>query len=239
MKPMNGTEPKAFFFAGGLSEPHYKTPWYLRRHAEAEWLSPEQYQTLKRLIDVIFCLIALPVALLLMAICIIAIKIDTPGPAFFIQRRTGRGGHRFKMYKLRTMVTNAEELKEKLVHLNGLSYPDFKIAEDPRITRVGNFLRRTSLDELPQIFNVLLGDMTLIGPRPTSFSASTYSLWHTARLEAKPGITGLWQVLGRSELDFDDRLRLDIAYLRNQSLQLDAKILWRTIGAVIHGRGAS
>jgi lipopolysaccharide/colanic/teichoic acid biosynthesis glycosyltransferase len=143
------------------------------------------------------------------------------------------------MYKLRTMVKNAEELKEKYMHLNLLTYPDFKIANDPRITRVGRFLRKTSLDELPQIFNVLRGDMTLVGPRPTSFKASTYSLWHTTRLELKPGLTGLWQVGGRNELDFDERVRLDIAYLRNQSLWLDLQIMFRTIGAVFSGRGAN
>ena len=120
-----------------------------------------------------------------------------------------------------------------------LSYPDFKMADDPRITRVGRFLRRTSLDELPQLINVLLGQMSLVGPRPTSFGADTYSLWHTARLEVDPGLSGLWQVSGRNELDFDERLRLDIAYLRNRCLWLDAQILFRTIGSVITGRGAN
>jgi lipopolysaccharide/colanic/teichoic acid biosynthesis glycosyltransferase len=137
------------------------------------------------------------------------------------------------------MVRNSEELKAQYMHLNELTFPDFKISNDPRVTRVGRFLRKTSLDELPQIFNVLKGDMSLVGPRPTSFAASTYSLWHTARLDAKPGITGLWQVSGRSELDFDDRLRLDIAYLRNRSLWLDLRILLRTIGCVVSTRGAN
>jgi lipopolysaccharide/colanic/teichoic acid biosynthesis glycosyltransferase len=175
----------------------------------------------------------------MLAICCLAIRLDSPGPIFFFQFRTGRGGRRFKMYKLRTMVKNAEELKEKYMHLNLLTYPDFKIANDPRITRVGRFLRKTSLDELPQIFNVLRGDMTLVGPRPTSFKASTYSLWHTTRLELKPGLTGLWQVGGRNELDFDERVRLDIAYLRNQCLWLDLQIMFRTVGAVFSGRGAN
>ena len=143
------------------------------------------------------------------------------------------------MYKLRTMVKNAAELKAQLAHLNELSWPDFKIKNDPRVTRVGAFLRRTSLDELPQIFNVLAGDMSLVGPRPTSFAADTYSLWHTARLEVKPGLTGLWQISGRSELQFDDRLRLDIAYIRSRCLKVDILILFRTVGAVFNGRGAS
>jgi lipopolysaccharide/colanic/teichoic acid biosynthesis glycosyltransferase len=211
-------------------------PWF-ERHSEP-LLGAVAYRRAKRLLDLAVCLAVLPVALLVLAVCYIAIKLDSPGPALFKQNRTGKGGRRFKMYKLRTMVQNAEELKAKLLHLNSLSYPDFKINDDPRITRVGKLLRKTSLDELPQIFNVLLGDMSLVGPRPTSFSASTYSLWHTARLEARPGLTGLWQVSGRAELDFDERLRLDIAYLRNRCLWIDMKILVRTFGAVFSGRGA-
>jgi lipopolysaccharide/colanic/teichoic acid biosynthesis glycosyltransferase len=156
-----------------------------------------------------------------------------------MQERTGKGGRRFKIYKLRTMVVNAEALKSLYLHLNEQSYPDFKIRNDPRITRVGRILRKTSLDELPQIFNVLRGDMSLIGPRPTSFSADTYSLWHTTRLDITPGITGLWQVSGRNGLEFNDRLRLDIAYLQYQCLWLDIRILVRTIGCIFNGSGAN
>jgi lipopolysaccharide/colanic/teichoic acid biosynthesis glycosyltransferase len=184
-------------------------------------------------------LIALPLVLLLITLCALAVWLDSPGPLFFYQQRTGIGGRRFKMWKLRTMVVNAEELKVTLAHLNELTYPDFKITNDPRVTRVGRILRRTSLDELPQLLNVLTGDMSLVGPRPTSFSANTYCLWHTARLELKPGITGLWQISGRADVDFDERLRLDIAYLRNRSLLLDVQILCRTVGAVISSRGAN
>ncbi|HSL69441.1 MAG TPA: sugar transferase, partial [Longimicrobiales bacterium] len=152
--------------------------------------------------------------------------------------RTGLGGRRFRMYKLRTMVRDAETLKAKYAHLSVLHYPDFKILDDPRVTRVGRFLRRTSLDELPQIFNVLRGEMSLVGPRPTSFAAETYRLWHTTRLDVKPGLTGLWQVCGRNELEFDDRLRLDIAYVRHRCLALDLVILARTVGVVLRGKGA-
>jgi lipopolysaccharide/colanic/teichoic acid biosynthesis glycosyltransferase len=197
------------------------------------------YRRAKRALDLAFCVLVLPLVLPLLALCALAIRLDTPGPVFFFQLRTGRGGRRFRMYKLRTMRRDAEKLKADLAHLNVLSYPDFKIIGDPRITRVGHLLRRSSLDELPQIFNVLRGDMSLVGPRPTSFSAETYRLWHTARLEVQPGITGLWQVSGRNELDFDDRLRLDIAYVRNRSLALDLGILLRTFSAVISGRGAN
>jgi lipopolysaccharide/colanic/teichoic acid biosynthesis glycosyltransferase len=142
------------------------------------------------------------------------------------------------MLKLRTMVKNAHELREKYAHLNECSYPDFKITNDPRMTRCGRILRKLSLDELPQLLNVLRGDMTLVGPRPTSFGPETYRLWHTARLEVKPGLTGLWQVSGRADVDFDDRLRLDIAYIRNRGLWLDMQILFRTFGAVVSRKGA-
>jgi lipopolysaccharide/colanic/teichoic acid biosynthesis glycosyltransferase len=136
------------------------------------------------------------------------------------------------------MVPNAEELKAKYAHLNELQWPDFKITNDPRITRVGKFLRKTSLDELPQLLNVLKGEMSLVGPRPTSFGPETYKLWHTSRLDVMPGMTGLWQVFGRAQLEFDDRLRLDIAYIERASLLLDIYILFMTIFAVFQQRGA-
>jgi lipopolysaccharide/colanic/teichoic acid biosynthesis glycosyltransferase len=191
------------------------------------------------MLDICICAAVLPLVALVLLLCAAAIRIDSPGPIFFTQLRTGRGGKRFKMLKLRTMVKDADALKEKYAHLNELSYPDFKISDDPRITRVGRVLRKTSLDELPQIMNVLTGDMSLVGPRPTSFAASTYRLWHTARLEVQPGITGLWQISGRNELDFDARLRLDVAYIRRRGFALDLEILLRTFGSVLSGRGAN
>ncbi|MDH5244364.1 MAG: sugar transferase, partial [Chloroflexota bacterium] len=136
-----------------------------------------------------------------------------------------------------TMVRNAEELKPSLQHLNILPPPDFKIPNDPRITRVGKFLRKTSLDELPQILNVLRGDMSIVGPRPTSFAASTYALWHSERLEVTPGITGLWQIRGRGTVTFDERLRLDIEYIEQRSLGLDLRIIALTGLAVFRGSG--
>jgi lipopolysaccharide/colanic/teichoic acid biosynthesis glycosyltransferase len=174
-----------------------------------------------------------------LALCIIAIKLDSKGPVFFPQKRTGKGGRKFRMYKFRTMVVNANELKEHYQHLNTLTYPDFKIPNDPRITRVGRFLRKSSLDEFPQLLNVLRGDMSLVGPRPTSFCSSTYDLWQTARLGVKPGITGLWQVSGRANIDFDERARLDIEYIRNQSFWYDIKILFRTFRCVLKRDGAT
>jgi lipopolysaccharide/colanic/teichoic acid biosynthesis glycosyltransferase len=214
-----------------------RRPWYERRgHA---WIEGRAYESVKRGVDLAGGIVLLPATLVALGLCWMAIKLDSPGPAFFTQVRTGRGGKRFRMFKLRTMVRDAEALKSSYMHLNQLAYPDFKIAHDPRITRVGRILRKTSLDELPQVFNVLQGVMSLVGPRPTSFSSETYRLWHTVRLELKPGMTGLWQVSGRNELDFDDRVRLDVAYLRNRCLALDLKILARTFLAVFRGRGAN
>ena len=195
------------------------------------------YWPLKRAIDVGLCLLFAPVILPVMALCALAVRLDSRGPVLFRQQRTGRHGRRFPMYKFRTMLRNAEELKAQLAHLNVLPPPDFKIPNDPRITSVGRFLRKTSLDELPQILNVVRGDMSLVGPRPTSFASSTYSLWHTERLEVPPGITGLWQVHGRNSTTFDERLRLDIDYIRNMSLGLDFKILMRTVVAVVRRSG--
>ena len=196
------------------------------------------YRIVKRLIDVTLCLILLVLALPVLAVCALLIWIEDPGPVLLVQRRTGKAGRRFRMYKFRTMVKNAEELKAQYAHLNELSWPDFKITNDPRVTRVGGFLRRTSLDELPQLVNVLKRDMSLVGPRPTSFDVSTYLLWHTERLEVLPGITGLWQISGRSKLDFEDRLRLDVEYIEKRSIWLDIQILYRTISAVLRRDGA-
>ncbi|MCB0098938.1 MAG: sugar transferase [Caldilineaceae bacterium] len=196
------------------------------------------YKFAKRVLDITLCLLALPCILPIILLCSVLIYIDNPGPIFFKQLRTGKGGRRFKMFKLRTMATNAEELKLKYAHLNELTWPDFKITNDPRVTRVGRILRKTSLDELPQIFNIIKGDMSIVGPRPTSFDMSTYSLWHTERLEVQPGLTGLWQVSGRSDLDFDDRLRLDIEYIENQSFWLDVKIIIRTFTSILTQKGA-
>lgn len=196
------------------------------------------YQIGKRIFDILACLLTLPLLLFAGGLIALLIWLDDPGPVLFRQARTGQGGQRFAMYKFRTMVTNADELKQEYAHLNELSWPDFKISNDPRVTRVGRILRKTSLDELPQILNVLKGEMSLVGPRPTSFDVTTYSLWHTERLEVLPGITGLWQVSGRSDVDFDERLRLDIEYIERQSFWFDIYILLRTVGAIFSSRGA-
>lgn len=193
---------------------------------------PLAYQAIKRVLDIVLVLATLPLTLMAGLLIALVIRMDSPGSPVFVQYRTGRDGLRFAMYKFRTMVANAEELKEQLRHLNVLQPPDFKIPNDPRITPVGKFLRATSLDELPQLWNVLKGDMSLVGPRPTSFSANTYDLWHCQRLEVRPGLTGLWQLNGRGKIEFDERLRLDIEYIRNRSVMLDLRILVATVGAV-------
>jgi exopolysaccharide biosynthesis polyprenyl glycosylphosphotransferase len=197
-----------------------------------------EYLIAKRVMDVTLSILLLPFLIPVMAICAVLIWLENPGPVMFSRERTGLGGQPFKMFKFRTMVTNAEELKQKYAHLNEHTWPDFKITNDPRITRVGKFLRKTSLDELPQIFNVLKGEMSLVGPRPTSFPVSTYSLWHTERLEVQPGITGLWQISGRADVDFDDRIGLDVEYIERQSIWLDLKILVNTFTVVFGSRGA-
>ena len=199
--------------------------------------TPRGYARTKRAIDLAICFVALPVLVPLGLLCVIAIRLETPGPVMFAQRRTGQHGVRFPMFKFRTMVQNAEELKASLQHLNILPAPDFKIPNDPRITRVGKILRKTSLDELPQVLNVIRGEMSIVGPRPTSFAASTYDLWHSERLEVKPGITGLWQIKGRGTMTFDERLRLDIEYIERRSTRLDLQLMAQTALAVFKGSG--
>jgi lipopolysaccharide/colanic/teichoic acid biosynthesis glycosyltransferase len=197
------------------------------------------YVFAKRIMDLSLVLLSAPFWLPVLGVITVVINATSPGaPAVFTQFRTGKGGKRFRMYKFRSMVPNAESLKEKYAHLNELQWPDFKITNDPRITKVGKILRKTSLDELPQLINVLKGEMSLVGPRPTSFGAETYKLWHTERLDVMPGLTGLWQIVGRAQLEFDDRLRLDIAYIERASLWFDIVILFRTVAAVFQQRGA-
>ena len=197
-----------------------------------------RYLAGKRALDLVVCTLLLVIAIPVIAVCALAIRLDTSGPMMYAQLRTGRDGRRFRMLKLRTMLANAEELKPQFAHLSVVPPPDFKIPNDPRITRVGRFLRATSLDELPQLFNVLRGDMSLVGPRPTSFEPSRYELWHTQRLDVRPGITGLWQVEGRNVTTFDERLRLDVQYIRRRSLAFDVILLARTVVVVLRRSGA-
>lgn len=218
-----------------LNIPYAK--WWEHHAGQTLCLSEKKYLLVKRGIDLGLILATAPMVLLVIGICALILKIESPqANVFFLQKRTGKDGERFKMYKFRTMVTNAEQLKQDYMHLNELELPDFKITNDPRITKMGRFLRKTSLDELPQVANIWKGEMSWVGPRPTSFAVDTYALWHTARLEVTPGLTGLWQVVGRTEMEFDDRVRLDYEYIKNRSLWLDFKILMLTVTAAFNGK---
>lgn len=213
--------------------------WIKKFDPNKRILTGRAYHFSKRVLDLVLVGVSLPMWGSLVMLIGLLIKITSPGaPAIFVQARTGKGGERFRMFKFRSMLPNAEELKISYAHLNELKWPDFKITNDPRITSLGSFLRKSSLDELPQLWNVLRGEMSLVGPRPTSFGADTYKLWHTERLDVVPGITGLWQIIGRASMEFDDRLRLDIAYIERRSIWFDINILARTAFAVFKQRGA-
>ena len=191
----------------------------------------------KRKIDLLIVAAAAPVWLPVLVLSALAVKISDPSaPVLFSQDRTGYRGARFKMLKLRTMVSNAEELKSQYREFSTVPWPDFKMDDDPRITRLGKIFRKFRVDEMPQILNVISGDMTLIGPRPTSFNKETYKLWHTERLDVVPGLTGSWQILGDSGMDFDGRSRLDIRYVRSADLMLDARIFFQTFPAMCRGK---
>jgi lipopolysaccharide/colanic/teichoic acid biosynthesis glycosyltransferase len=229
------------------------------------------HQIVKRVMDVLISLVTLPVTLPLMALIAIAIRLDSPGPAFFIQERVGKGGRLFRMFKFRTMKHRLDDsphrdfmkafvngrvggdkhngngnfqyafvkafIDPRPSHNgNGKTYKPFK---DSQVTRVGRLLRKTSLDELPQIINVLKGEMSLVGPRPNvAWEVEEYKPWHYERLEVLPGITGLAQVMGRSSINFDTIARYDIEYVEKQSVLFDLKILWWTFATVVYGTGA-
>ena len=194
---------------------------------------------LKRVLDVLVGAIALVLAIPLMAAIALLIRFDSPGPLTYIASRVGKKGRRFRCYKFRTMVTNADQIKDSLRALNQRQGPCFKIAEDPRITRVGRFLRHYSLDELPQLWNVLKGDMSLVGPRPHPVDDyARYELEHLRRLDMTPGITGLWQVTAREDPSFRANMALDVEYIEKWSLWLDLKILIKTLSVVVEGNGA-
>lgn len=195
--------------------------------------------TAKRVADVIGASMLLLILGPFMLLTAAAIKLDSKGPALFKQDRIGKNGRRFTFYKFRSMFENAEQIRDALLHLNEADGPVFKIRNDPRVTRVGRFLRKTSLDELPQLINVLKGDMSLVGPRPPlPGEVERYTERQRRRLSVTPGITCVWQVSGRSDVAFDRWVEMDLDYIRNQSLWLDFVILMKTIPAVLFQRGA-
>lgn len=196
-------------------------------------------QSVQRTLDILVSVAALFFLLPVFALIALLVKLDSLGPILFIQRRVGRGGALFPMYKFRSMVRNAEALRATLEASNERDGPVFKIRHDPRITRVGHVLRKYSLDELPQIVNVLKGEMSLIGPRPAlPAEVARYTARQRNRLAVRPGLTGLWQVSGRSNLSFERSVEFDLYYIQNQSLALNLHILMKTVPAVVAGEGA-
>ena len=198
------------------------------------------YRAAKRCLDVLLAFIALLLLAPVLATIALCVWLGDPeAPVIFRQSRCGLGGRRFDLLKFRTMVRDADARKESLRARSVVAWPDFRVADDPRVTPLGRVLRTTSLDELPQLVNVLRGDMSLVGPRPTSFDASTYALWQTARLEFRPGITGPWQVEGRCSMDFTERCRLEISFFRRRSLARELWILLRTARCVVRRTGVA
>ena len=213
-----------------LREPSHRDPQSVSKHLE--WKTPAGpfYLKIKRLLDIFLSIGFLIIGAPIMLIIAVATKLDSPGPIIFSQERSGLKGRPFAMYKFRSMVSNAEELKRDLLELNEVDGPMFKIINDPRTTRVGKFLRDTNLDELPQLFSVLKGDMSLVGPRPLSFDEMRYNpRWRDARLSVRPGVTGLWQVEAHTKLEFNEWIRQDLEYVHNLSPSLDLQILWKTL----------
>ena len=187
------------------------------------------YKVSKRALDVIASFLGLVILSPILLIVAILIKLESNGPAIFAQSRIGLNGKEFKMYKFRSMVQNAEELKEKLAKQNEMSGPMFKIKNDPRVTKVGKFIRKTSIDELPQLLNILKGDMTLVGPRPSlSREVEKFESWMLKRLEVKPGLTCYWQVSGRNNIDFYEWMKLDLKYVNDMSFWVDIKLIFKT-----------
>lgn len=206
------------------------------------------YQTVKRSLEIILCLILAPFLVPLLGIIALAIRLDSPGPAFFVQERVGKGGRRFKMIKFRTMYHNLDTSSHQTfmkAFVNGQISAEegenkvFKPFDKNHVTPVGRILRKTSLDELPQLINVFKGEMCLVGPRPNvPWEVEEYRAIHQERLEVLPGITGLAQVRGRSGITFDEIVQYDVEYVEKQSLKLDLQILWWTIASVLFGKGA-
>ena len=210
-------------------------------HIDAERLNRQYfYRGIKRLFDVVASSIGVVVispVLLIIAICI---KVDDPhGPVFYTQTRVGKDGHEFKIIKFRSMVSNADELLAKLQDQNEVDGAMFKMKDDPRITRVGRVIRKYSLDELPQLINVVTGSMSIVGPRPPLVSeVEQYTEYDKQRLLVTPGATGMWQVGGRDDVDFDEMVRLDLTYIQNRSVWLDLKIMLETVKVMIKPNGA-
>ena len=216
----------------------------LRKLREDERIQPKEgpiYLFFKRAMDIIGSLCGIILLSPLLIIVALAIKIEDPrGSIFFSQQRCGKDNKLFPMYKFRSMVSNAEELLEELMEHNEMDGPVFKIKDDPRITRVGKFIRKTSIDELPQLFNILRGDMSIVGPRPAiPHEVAEYSHYHKQRLLVKPGLTCIWQVSGRNSIGFDEWMEMDLEYIEKRDLWMDIKLIFKTVGVLFGDENAS
>ncbi|KZL89748.1 sugar transferase [Clostridium magnum] len=197
------------------------------------------YYFLKRTIDICGSFLGIVLLSPIMIGTIIAIKLDSHGPVFFSQPRVGKDGEIFNMYKFRSMVTDAEKLLNNIKDKNEMSGPMFKMANDPRVTKIGRFIRKTSIDELPQLFNVLKGEMSLVGPRPNlPKEVEQFNDFHRLKLLAKPGITCYWQVMGRSSIGFEEWMKLDVRYIEERSIWVDLKLIFRTVGVLFGDKNA-
>ena len=216
----------------------------LMRSAEAWDRSRLGYRVVKRLFDIVFSLVVILVALIPSVLLCVAIRLESPGWPLYGQRRVGRIGpdgkpREFTMWKFRSMVKDADKQLDKLLDKNEVEGPMFKMADDPRVTRIGHFIRKHSIDEFPQFVNVLLGQMSVVGPRPPlPREVEQYDEWAMQRLAVKPGLTGPWQVGGRSNLDFDDMVRLDLGYIARRGVRTDLVLILQTVAVVFSGKGA-
>lgn len=240
-------------YSNGHARPHVARPSYMNgvrtASAPASVTSAVPFETPvpsgvylrfgKRALDVIGAFFALVAMSPVIAVLAVLIKLESRGPVFYRSTRIGKGGRAFTFLKLRSMVKDADRRRQQMQHMNEADGPVFKIARDPRVTRIGKFIRTTSLDEIPQFYNVLIGDMSLVGPRPPiPEEVAQYEPWQLRRLDVRPGITCLWQISGRSRIGFQEWMRLDLEYIRHQSIALDVKILLRTLPAVLSREGA-
>jgi lipopolysaccharide/colanic/teichoic acid biosynthesis glycosyltransferase len=220
----------------------YENAWQRRKKQWMflTWFIQTRFnERIKRVFDVILCALALPFVAPVLGITALLIKLDSPGPALFKQERVGKWGKKFTCYKFRSMVINADSMKKDLMALNEADGVVFKMKKDPRVTRVGRIIRKLSIDELPQIINVMKGDMSLVGPRPpVPVEVEQYQFDHYRRLDAIPGLTGLQQVTGRTGITFSRWVELDVKYIEEQSLRKDIEIILKTIPAVLFGKDA-
>lgn len=208
-------------------------------HSE-EYNDSKLYNTVKTISDFTLSLMAIIVLSPLLLIISIVIMIESPGNPFYSQIRIGKNGRKFKIYKFRSMVINADQMKQELLKQNEMSGPMFKMKHDPRVTKVGRFIRKTSIDELPQLFNVIKGEMSLVGPRPSlPYEVEQFEPWMLRRLNVKPGLTCYWQVSGRNDIDFENWMKLDIKYINDRCLWVDFKLILKTILVLFGDKHAS